>query len=165
MNKYLVSERTIDIYLQIAETASRCADFRLSQSMLLAAYEQVHLSSQPVDLKTLTKLAEFLLMAKLTNQAEEMFNIALKKIVRSSQDNWLRARIYDGLAEVHFLHCHFDKARKKFELAIKIMTALPQVDPLLIGARRRKLTLLNRHQENMEKQARYKKSSPISWGK
>lgn len=159
MNKSRFPDRTITIYLQIAETAILCQDPSLSQSMLLAAYEQANDFSQPVDLKTLTRLAEFLVMAKLTKQAEEIFNVVLKKIEKNCDDNWLKARIYDGLAEVHFVNCHFDKARKKFAQVLKILTTLPHVDPLMVVARQRKLQLLNLRQENIEKKTRLANSS------
>jgi len=151
MNRDHITERTISIYLQIAETARFSADTSLVNSMLLAAHDQVNNCGQKVDLNTLIRLAEFLVMAKLTKQAEGIFNSALKKIQAKENNSWLRARIYDGLAEVHVVDCRFDKAIRKYEQAIKIMSALPHIDPLTIVSRRRKLALLNLRQGDLEK--------------
>ncbi|MEP6755998.1 MAG: hypothetical protein ABJA67_10900, partial [Chthonomonadales bacterium] len=66
MNRDQLIDRTLNIYLQIAESARLSNDASLSHSMLLAAYEQVQNFSQVVNQKPLTKLAELLAMEKLT---------------------------------------------------------------------------------------------------
>lgn len=156
MNRNLITERTISIYLQIAETARVSHDYALSNSMVQAAYEQVAncspiIDATTIDLKMLTKLAEFLLLEKLTRHAEEIFNLALKNLRKSSDESWLRAKIYDGLSEVYVKHYEFEKARKKCEQAIRILAELPGFDPAVLSSRRRKLALINLQQGHNEK--------------
>ncbi len=78
MIKEEVTNRTIGIYIQIAEKAMLSKEPSLSKSMLFAAFDQVQNFSHPVDQKTLIKLAELLTLAQLTEQAEEIFNSASK---------------------------------------------------------------------------------------
>ena len=151
MNRDQLIDRTINIYLQIAEAARFSKDFALSTSMLLAAYDQVQNFSQKVDKKTLTKLAELLAMQELTKQAEKIFCCALKDEKENISDSWLLARIYDGLTEVYIRQAEFEKARKKCEQAIRILTKLPGFDPTLLSSRQRKLALINLHQGHNEK--------------
>lgn len=156
MKQNIITSRTISIYLQIAETARFSNDRALSNSMVLAAYEQVAICSQMIDVKTidlkmLTKLAEYLMLEKLTRHAEEIFNLTLKNLKDSSDEIWLRARIYDGLSEVYIRHSEFEKARKKCEQAIRILAKLPGFDPVILSSRKRKLALLNLQQGHNEK--------------
>lgn len=151
MNRDHLTERTINIYLQVAETARFSKELSLSHSMLLAAFDQVNSFSRLVDQKILTKLAELLVMEKFDTQAEVIFAIALKNSASSSDDSWLRARIYDGLSEVYIRQANFEKARKKCEQALRIVAKLPGVDPALLSSRKRKLALINLFQGHNNK--------------
>lgn len=148
MNRDYIRDKTINIYLQIAKTAQISEDFTLSNAMLLAAYNQAKIFSPEIGLKILINLAELLVMGKLTKQAEEIFNLALKTNDESDNHIWLRAKIYDGLSEIHIRHSNFEKARKACEQAISILVKLPGFDPVLLSSKKRKLALINLHQGN-----------------
>ena len=147
-----ITDRSIEIYLQIAHSARSSNDKALTDKMLIAAYEQVKHSENKPLAKTLTNLAELLLLAKKVSPAEEMYNLAFKICKRSNiANNWLLARIFDGLAEIYASRSDFEKARKKCEQAIKILSSLPEFDSALLSSRMRKLALLNLQQGQAER--------------
>lgn len=147
-----ITDRSIEIYLQIAHSARSSNDKTLTNKMLIAAYEQVKNSDNKPLAKTLTNLAELLLLNKNVSPAEEMYNLAFKICKQSNTaNNWLLARIFDGLAEVYCSRSDFEKARKKCEQAIKIISSIPDFDPALLRSRLRKLALLTLQQGQAER--------------
>jgi|694.fasta_scaffold131707_1 hypothetical protein len=143
MNNKIIAERTIAIYLEVAESAQSTADSSLAASMLTAAYEQINETRQSIDPKTLTKLGELLVLQNTTKKSEEIFNMALQSAKHGQKDDWLQARILDGLTEVYMRLFQLENARKRCEQAIRIITKLPNIDPSFITSRKRKLALIN----------------------
>ncbi len=145
-------DQSIEIYLQVAKTASAANDSVMTLKMLNAAYEQISYACRKPGAKTLTNLAEMLLIHCKKTEAEEVYLLALKICKQSAHnDDWLLARICDGLTEIYASQSHFEKARKKCQQAIKILSAIPEVDPVLLSSRVRKLAWLNLNQGNAGK--------------
>lgn len=138
-----VAERTIDIYLQIAETARLSGESNLVDCMLLAAYEEIAKSDFAVAIKAQTRLAELLTIQNHLTKAEEIFTLALKNATKNSADIWLQARIHDGLAEVYIRLSDLHRARRKCQQAIRIIGKITGCDPSLLLSRKRKLALIN----------------------
>lgn len=138
-----LAERTIDIYLQIAETARLSGESNMVDCMLLAAYEEIAKSDFAVAIKAQTRLAELLTIQNHLTKAEEIFTLALKNATKNSADIWLQARIHDGLAEVYIRLSDLHRARRKCQQAIRIISKITGCDPSLLLSRKRKLALIN----------------------
>ncbi len=139
-----LTDQTIEIYLQIARAATSSSDPVLSIKMLNAAYDQIKNTYQKPEPKTLANLAEMLLLNKSKTRAEEIYSLALRACKQSRiKDNWLQARICDGLTEIYARQWQFEKAEKNCRQAIKNLSAIEEIDPALLSSRLRKLALLN----------------------
>ncbi|MBS2001493.1 MAG: hypothetical protein JST44_08300 [Cyanobacteria bacterium SZAS LIN-5] len=140
-----LAERTIDIYLQVAENARLSGDSHLTDSMLLAAHEQITSNSNncTITARTLTRLAELLTMQNHLCIAEETFTLALSCAKQNCANSWLLARIQDGLTEVYIQFRDFKKARKQCRQAVRIISKTTGCDSTLLLSRKRKLALLD----------------------
>lgn len=156
-------ERTIEIYLQIAESARLSADCALTEKMLLAAHKQIVATDCTITARSLTRLAELLTMQNRLFEAEETFNRALKNVPGDNTNIWLLARIHDGLTEVYIRLSDLQKARKKCQKALRLLSKMTGCEATLLLSRKRKLlllTLLLGHRVNSEEILDYLRTSP-----
>jgi tetratricopeptide (TPR) repeat protein len=163
MNAQQITDQTIEIYLQIATTACKSNNHDVAAQMLTAAFDHVHTVCAIPNATTLTNLAELLITCKRGAQAEEVYNLALRtykisssgnsKTSDSTRNDWLLARIYDGLSEIYASRFQFEKAKKKCEQAIKIMSLIPGFDLAIVSSRVRRLAMLNFQHGNKDKAA------------
>lgn len=153
MQAHTIYNQTIAIYLDVARTAMQ-HDSSLASKMLTAAFIEVRETRHSNDLGIVVGLGELLVISDMLDQAEAIFNIALK-ISNSSigGKDWLRARIYDGLAEVYVSQGKFEKAKRKCEQALKVISEIANVDRSIVASRIRRLALLNFKSGDNEKAA------------
>lgn len=143
MKAALLTERTLEIYLNIAENATSSRDFDLAKTMLRAACDYLTETVQPVGIKFLVRIAELLAVHNINEQAESMFTRALQETRTRSTDDWLLARIYDGLSEIHIRQSNLKMARKRCEQALRLIGKQAECSVDLLTSRRRRLALIN----------------------
>jgi hypothetical protein len=142
MQENPLAERTIKIYLDVAETATSIQNEILAKTMLMAAYEHLSETSQTIGIKVQVRIAELLVVQNMTRQAEAVFIQSLAEMKRQCADSWLQARVYDGLSEIYMRQSQLKLARKRCEQAIRIISKVPQLDLDILSSRRRKLALI-----------------------
>ncbi len=143
MKATLLTERTLEIYLNIAENATSSRDFDLAKSMLRAACDHLNEIFQPVGIKILVRIAELLAVHNINEQAESIFTRALRESRTQSTEEWLLARIYDGLSEIHMRQSNLKMARKRCEQALRLIGKQAECGNDLLASRKRKLALIN----------------------
>lgn len=150
LNYEHIRETIVSLYLQVSVAAQQAHDLVLCKRMISAAYDEARFAVESLELKTVVNLAELLLTVNSTRQAEELFNFVMKFKRDLIHSDWLQARIYDGLTEIHLRRSDFQKARKKCEQALSIVINSPNSDLNVMISRMRKLALINLHQGNSE---------------
>jgi hypothetical protein len=136
-------EQSVEIYLQVARTASQTGNESLSSSMSLAAYRRFKASPKLFSAKLLANLADRLLLNGQIDQAEEAYNQAIDDLRRNGPKScWLMARIFDGLTTIHISKGETGKALQTCHFTVSFLRKTPNVNKSLMAARIKKLAWL-----------------------